>query len=42
MIKAFQIAEKLEDKYLEAIEAKSVMDLLYGGVLMMCKAHKSS
>ncbi|MDO5157162.1 MAG: glycosyltransferase [Eubacteriales bacterium] len=43
MVEAFKIVEDtLGKKYAEAVEAKSVTDLLYGGVLMMCKAHKSS
>lgn len=43
MVKAFK---KLEDtigtKYPEELAEKSVTDLLYGGVLMMCKSRKSS
>lgn len=43
MVQAFNILqEKLESKYPKEIAEKSVMDLLYGGVLMMCKARKSS
>lgn len=39
MIKAFAIIEeKLGTKYYKEIYEKSVTDLLYGGVLMMCKA----
>ena len=39
MVKSFQIIEQtLGNKYREEIAAKSVTDLLYGGVLMMCKA----
>lgn len=42
MVKAFEIIEnKLGEEYPNVIEAKSVTDLLYGGILMMCKAHKS-
>ncbi|MCI9142665.1 MAG: glycosyltransferase [Lachnospiraceae bacterium] len=38
---AFRIIEKsLGEKYPEAVKNKSVTDLLYGGVLMMCKARK--
>lgn len=42
MVRAFAILEEtIGKKYPEVIETKSVTDLLYGGVLMMCKASKS-
>lgn len=43
MIKAFNILEDtLENKYPNEIKEKSVLDLLYGVLLMMCKAGKSN
>ena len=43
MIKAFGILEKeLGNKYPSELKEKSVSDLLYGVLLMMCKAGKSS
>ena len=43
MIKAFDILENtLGDKYPEELKEKSVPDLLYGTLLMMCKAGKSN
>lgn len=43
MIKAFYILEKtIGKKYPEELKEKSVVDLLYGVVLMMCKAGKSN
>lgn len=43
MIKAFGILEdKLGDKYSEELKEKSVPDLLYGVLLMMCKAGKDN
>lgn len=42
MINAFTVLkEKIEGKYPQEIAEKSVRDLLYGVVLMMCKAGKS-
>ncbi|MGU8934808.1 glycosyltransferase [Clostridium perfringens] len=42
MIKAFTILEKkLGDKYPEELKEKSISDLLYGVLLMMCKSGKS-
>lgn len=42
MIKAFGILENtLGDKYPVELKEKSVSDLLYGVLLMMCKAGKS-
>lgn len=42
LIKAFNIIEEsLGEKYPREIAEKSVPDLLYGGVLTMCKAEKS-
>lgn len=42
MIKAFQIIEdNLNNKYPKEIAEKSVTDLLYGCVLMMCKAREN-
>lgn len=42
MKKAFNILEKtLGTQYPIVIEGKSITDLFYGGVLMMCKAHVS-
>lgn len=42
MVKAFNVLEKtLGDKYPEEIKEKSVSDLLYGGLLMMCKSGKA-
>lgn len=42
MVEAFKILEKnLGDRYLTEIMKKSIPDLLYGGLLMMCKAKKS-
>lgn len=42
MIKAFSILEEnLGEKYPEEIKEKSVPDLLYGVLLMMCKSKKS-
>lgn len=42
MVNAFAILQnELESKYPEIIEQKSVPDLLYGCVLMMCKAGKT-
>lgn len=43
MIKAFSILEEtLGEKYPEELREKSVPDLLYGVLLMMCKSGKSS
>lgn len=43
MIKAFRVLEdNLGEKYPEELKEKSVTDLLYGVVLLMCKAGKSS
>lgn len=43
MIKAFDILEKaLSSKYPEEIKEKSVSDLLYGVLLIMCKSGKSN
>lgn len=43
MIKAFAILEKeLGEKYKSELGEKSVTDLLYGVLLMMCKANKTS
>lgn len=43
MIKAFGILEEtLGDKYPKEMKEKSVADLLYGALLMMCKAGKSN
>lgn len=43
MIKAFGILEdKLGDKYTEELKEKSVPDLFYGVLLMMCKSGKSN
>lgn len=43
MIKAHQIIkDKLGEKYPKEICTKAVPDLLYGGVLMMCKSRKSA
>jgi len=43
MVKAFEIIENsLSNKYPNEIKEKSVTDLLYGSVLMMCKAKKST
>lgn len=43
MIQAFQILEdNLGEKYPEELKEKSVTDLLYGVVLLMCKARKSN
>lgn len=43
MVKAFSILQKnLEKKYPQEIKEKSIRDLLYGCVLMMCKSKKSS
>ena len=42
MVKAFAILEdKLGSKYPEELKEKSVTDILYGALLMMCKAGKS-
>ena len=42
MVNAHQIIrEHLGEKYPEEICSKAIPDLLYGGVLMMCKARKS-
>ena len=42
MVQAFMVLqEKLGRKYPQEIEEKSVRDLLYGGLLMMCKAGKN-
>lgn len=43
MVEAFSVIEKeLGKKYSDAVKNKSVSDLLYGGVLMMCKSGKSA
>jgi glycosyltransferase involved in cell wall biosynthesis len=43
MLQAFKVLQKkLEDKYPQEIAERSVRDLLYGVVLMMCKAGKNS
>lgn len=43
MVKAFAVLQgRLEDKYPQEIKEKSIRDLLYGCVLMMCKAGKSN
>lgn len=43
MIEAFEILEKkLNDNYKEELKEKSVTDLLYGVVLMMCKSKKEN
>jgi len=43
MVRAFNIVEdSLRDKYPKEIKEKSITDILYGGVLMMCKAEKSN
>lgn len=43
MVIAFSILqERLEEKYPNEIKEKSVKDLLYGGLLMMCKANKKN
>ena len=43
MIRAFSILEQcLGEKYPEEIKEKSVTDLLYGSLLMMCKASKGT
>jgi glycosyltransferase involved in cell wall biosynthesis len=43
MIKAYQIiTENLGAKYPEEIETKAIPDLLYGGVLIKCKANKGN
>ncbi len=43
LVKAFSILEEtLADRYPEEIKEKSVPDLLYGGLLVMCKAGKGS
>lgn len=43
MIKAFEILEKfLMNKYPEELKEKSVADLLYGVLLMMCKSGESN
>ena len=42
MVKAFEILEdELGDKYSGEIKEKSVTDILYGALLMMCKSGKS-
>ncbi len=42
MLSAFQILNaSLGDKYADELKDKSVTDILYGVLLMMCKAHKS-
>ncbi|WP_270238161.1 glycosyltransferase family 2 protein [Clostridium perfringens] len=43
MVDAFRILqERIEDKYPYEIKEKSIRDLLYGGVLLMCKAEKNN
>jgi len=43
MVQAFSVLQKkIEKKYPEEMAEKSIRDLLYGGVLMMCKAGKSN
>lgn len=43
MVHAFSfLRNNLEKKYTKEINEKSVRDLLYGGLLMMCKARKSN
>lgn len=43
MVKAFAILqEKLEEKYPKEIKEKSIRDLLYGCILIMCKVGKSN
>ena len=43
MVKAFGILEKnLKHKYPDEIKEKSVSDLLYGGLLIICKSQKNS
>ena len=42
MVKAFAILEAdLKDKYPDELKEKSVTDVLYGALLMMCKSGKS-
>ena len=42
MVKAFNVLEKeLGDTYPAELKEKSVTDILYGGLLMMCKSKKS-
>ena len=43
MVKAFEIVSlRLNNAYHDSVKNKSVTDLLYGGVLMMCKNGKST
>lgn len=43
MVKAFGILEEeLAEKYGEELKEKSITDILYGALLMMCKSKKSS
>jgi hypothetical protein len=43
MLKAFSVLEeKIGEKYPNELKEKSVCDLLYGVLLMICKAGKSS
>ncbi len=43
MLEAFEILEKdLSDTYYRELEEKSVADLLYGALLIMCKSKKST
>ena len=42
MVKAYKIIdESLGGRYKDEINTKSIPDLLYGGLLMMCKSGKS-